>query len=49
MREEEREECYRVVVVGEKGVGKSALCVRYLTKRYLGEYKDSTGKSELKR
>ena len=36
--------CVRVVVVGEKGVGKSALAVRFLTKRYIGEYQDTTGK-----
>ena len=33
----------RVVVVGGTGVGKSALCVRYLTKRYIGEYEKSSG------
>ena len=33
----------RVVVVGGTGVGKSALCVRYLTKRYIGEYEKTSG------
>ena len=36
--------CVRVVVMGEKGVGKSALAVRFLTKRYIGEYQNTTGK-----
>ena len=36
--------CVRVVVVGGKGVGKSALSVRFLTKRYIGEYQDAKGK-----
>ena len=35
----------RVVVVGGKGVGKSALTVRFLTKRYIGEYQSTTGNS----
>ena len=35
--------CVRVVVVGGEGVGKSALSVRYLNKRYIGEYQHSTG------
>ena len=40
---EEGIDCFRVVVVGGKGVGKSALAVRFLTKRYIGEYEDSKG------
>ena len=36
-------ECLRVVVVGGKGVGKSALAVRFLTKRFIGEYQESKG------
>lgn len=28
----------KVAVIGAPGVGKSALCVRFLTKRYIGEY-----------
>ncbi|GFN90086.1 ras-like protein family member 11b [Plakobranchus ocellatus] len=28
----------RVTVLGAKGVGKSAITVRYLTKRFIGEY-----------
>ena len=30
--------CVRVTVAGSPGVGKSALAVRYLTRRYIGEY-----------
>ena len=40
---EEGAECLRVVVVGGKGVGKSALAVRFLTKRFIGEYQESKG------
>ena len=36
--------CMRVVVVGRNGVGKSALAVRFLTKRYIGEYQSTAGK-----
>ena len=35
--------CVRVVVVGGEGVGKSALAVRFLTKRYIGEYQQNKG------
>lgn len=31
-------ECLRIVVLGNTGVGKSALVVRYLTKRFIWEY-----------
>ena len=37
--------CVRVVVVGRKGVGKSALAVRFLTKRYIGEYQNTASKT----
>ena len=40
--------CVRVVVVGGKGVGKSALAVRFLTKRYIGEYQDTKGNGTYK-
>ena len=33
----------KVVVVGDRGVGKSALTVRFLTKRFIGEYQESKG------
>lgn len=33
----------RVAVVGASEVGKSALTVRYLTKRFIGEYRSDTG------
>ena len=33
----------RLLVVGGRGVGKSALTVRYLTKRYIGEYQSFSG------
>ena len=33
----------RLLVVGGRGVGKTALTVRYLTKRYIGEYIPNTG------
>ncbi|XP_076348896.1 ras-related and estrogen-regulated growth inhibitor-like protein isoform X1 [Tachypleus tridentatus] len=33
--------CLRVVVLGARKVGKSAVTVRYLTKRYIGEYSSS--------
>ena len=46
MGELDTDECYRVVVVGEKGVGKSALAVRFLTKRFIGEYQESKGNIE---
>ncbi|GAU98099.1 hypothetical protein RvY_09288-2 [Ramazzottius varieornatus] len=32
----------RILILGHPGVGKSALAVRYLTKRYLGEYISNT-------
>ncbi|XP_055386561.1 ras-related and estrogen-regulated growth inhibitor-like protein [Condylostylus longicornis] len=32
----------RLVVLGNVGVGKSALTVRYLTKRFIGEYRSNT-------
>ena len=35
----------RVAVVGASEVGKSALTVRYLTKRFIGEYRSDTGES----
>ena len=35
----------KLVVLGGKGVGKSALAVRFLTKRYIGEYQDCKGKT----
>lgn len=31
----------RVVILGKKGVGKSALTVRFMTKRFIGEYDSS--------
>ncbi|XP_037080497.1 ras-related and estrogen-regulated growth inhibitor-like protein [Pollicipes pollicipes] len=31
----------KVLVLGAPGVGKTALCVRYLTKRYIGDYSSS--------
>ncbi|XP_031569165.1 ras-related and estrogen-regulated growth inhibitor-like [Actinia tenebrosa] len=31
----------RFLVIGSKGVGKSAVTVRYLTKRYIGEYQST--------
>ncbi len=34
----------RLVVIGAKQVGKSALTVRYLTKRFIGEYQSNEGK-----
>lgn len=36
----------RVAVLGGSQVGKSALTVRYLTKRYIGEYRSDTGESQ---
>ncbi|KYB25136.1 hypothetical protein TcasGA2_TC031331 [Tribolium castaneum] len=33
----------RVVVLGSPRVGKSAVTVRYLTKRYIGEYSSTSG------
>uniref|UniRef100_A0A8D8GNM2 small monomeric GTPase n=2 Tax=Culex pipiens TaxID=7175 RepID=A0A8D8GNM2_CULPI len=35
----------KVVVIGSSKVGKSAVTVRYLTKRYIGEYSSSRGSS----
>ncbi|XP_078000473.1 ras-related and estrogen-regulated growth inhibitor-like [Glandiceps talaboti] len=32
----------RIAVVGSLGVGKSAITVRYLTRRFIGEYENST-------
>ncbi|KAL1491673.1 hypothetical protein ABEB36_012234 [Hypothenemus hampei] len=32
----------RVAVIGQSNVGKSALTVRYLTRRYIGEYRSNT-------
>ncbi|XP_019876464.1 ras-related and estrogen-regulated growth inhibitor-like protein isoform X2 [Aethina tumida] len=32
----------RVAVIGKSNVGKSALTVRYLTRRYIGEYRSNT-------
>lgn len=45
MRAEDRMNCgpLRVAVLGGSQVGKSALTVRYLTKRYIGEYRSDTG------
>jgi len=40
----------KILVVGAPGVGKSALVVRFLTKRYIGEYdhqSDSRYKNEV--
>ncbi|KAG8275894.1 hypothetical protein J6590_076200 [Homalodisca vitripennis] len=34
----------RIAVLGMINVGKSALTVRYLTRRYIGEYRSNTGK-----
>ena len=34
----------RLIVVGGRQVGKSALAVRYLTRRYIGEYQSFSGK-----
>ena len=36
----------RLLVVGGRGVGKTALTVRYLTRRYIGEYIPNTGRDE---
>lgn len=33
-----------VTVMGSSQVGKSALAVRYLTKRFIGEYRSDSGK-----
>ncbi len=33
----------KLVVIGGRQVGKSALTVRYLTKRYIGEYQSDSG------
>ena len=40
---EEGLECLRLVVVEGKDLGKSALTVRFLTKRFIGEYQESKG------
>ncbi|XP_063589016.1 ras-related and estrogen-regulated growth inhibitor-like protein [Penaeus indicus] len=43
MRTEERNMCpIRIAVLGTSQVGKSALTVRYLTKRFIGEYRSDT-------
>ena len=34
----------RIAVLGDAQVGKSALAVRYLTKRFIGEYRSDKGK-----
>jgi polynucleotide 5'-kinase involved in rRNA processing len=34
----------RLIVVGGRQVGKSALTVRYLTRRFIGEYQSFSGK-----
>ncbi|XP_054159715.1 ras-related and estrogen-regulated growth inhibitor-like protein [Oppia nitens] len=34
--------CIKILVLGAKCVGKSAITVRFLTKRYIGEYKSNT-------
>ncbi|CAD7091938.1 unnamed protein product [Hermetia illucens] len=34
----------KVVVLGSSKVGKSAVTVRYLTKRYIGEYSSTSGR-----
>ena len=34
----------RIYLIGERGVGKSALVVRYLTKRFLIDCSQDTGK-----
>ncbi|XP_076466185.1 ras-related and estrogen-regulated growth inhibitor-like [Babylonia areolata] len=36
---------FRVVVLGQKGVGKSALTVRFLTRRFIGDYDSSLEKT----
>ncbi|POI29608.1 hypothetical protein CIB84_006642 [Bambusicola thoracicus] len=33
----------RLAVLGARGVGKSALIVRFLTKRFIGDYEPNTG------
>ena len=38
----------RINVLGARGVGKSAIAVRYLTKRFIGEYSSGLGESTLK-
>lgn len=35
----------RVAMLGSSQVGKSALTVRYLTKRFIGEYRSDTGEN----
>ncbi|XP_067860855.1 ras-related and estrogen-regulated growth inhibitor-like protein [Heptranchias perlo] len=39
----------KVAVLGTDGVGKSALIVRFLTKRFIGEYASSSGKVYLQK
>ena len=34
----------RLIIIGGKQVGKSALTVRYLTKRFIGEYQSHAGR-----
>ncbi|XP_047105976.1 ras-like protein family member 11B [Schistocerca piceifrons] len=34
--------CIRIAVLGDVGVGKSALTVRFLTRRFIGEYRSDT-------
>ena len=34
----------RLVVCGGRGVGKSALAVRFLTRRFIGEYQHAEGR-----
>ena len=36
----------KILVVGAPGVGKSALVVRFLTKRYIGEYDHQSGRNK---
>lgn len=46
MRNEERPNIgtLHITVMGSSQVGKSALAVRYLTKRFIGEYRSDSGK-----
>ncbi|KOX71844.1 Ras-like protein family member 11B [Melipona quadrifasciata] len=37
----------KVAVIGAPGVGKSALTVRFLTRRYIGEYDHQSGEEHL--
>ncbi|XP_050394890.1 ras-related and estrogen-regulated growth inhibitor-like [Patella vulgata] len=34
----QKQRCFRVAILGQNGVGKSALTVRFLTRRFIGEY-----------